>query len=226
MGFHQRFPKDSAPPPVQTFFFVFFESIPSFWAKALIETGSHQRAPINKQTNKQTKNSMKSLMKTLAFALGIAAFSGASLNAAEEKNIVETAVSAGSFKTLTAALTAAGLVDTLKGNGPFTVFAPTDEAFAKLPPGTVENLLKPENKAMLIDILTYHVVSGNVPSGTAIKLTEATALNNKKIKLEAKEGTLFLNTAKVTTADVKCSNGVIHIIDAVLMPPATNKMVN
>jgi uncharacterized surface protein with fasciclin (FAS1) repeats len=184
---------------------------------------------------------MKSLMKTLAFALSIAAFSGASLNAAglvetavpdgmtpegnpvngKEKNIVETAVSAGSFKTLTAALTAAGLVDTLKGNGPFTVFAPTDEAFAKLPPGTVDNLLKPENKAMLIDILTYHVVSGNVPSGTAIKLTEAAALNNKKIKLEAKEGTLFLNTAKVTTADVKCSNGVIHIIDAVLMPPAT-----
>ena len=183
---------------------------------------------------------MKSLIKKLAFALSIAAFSGASLNAAglvetavpdgmtpegnpvngKEKNIVETAVSAGSFKTLTAALTAAGLVDTLKGNGPFTVFAPTDEAFAKLPPGTVENLLKPENKAMLIDILTYHVVSGNVPSGTAIKLTEATALNNKKIKLEAKEGALFLNTAKVTTADVKCSNGVIHIIDAVLMPPA------
>jgi uncharacterized surface protein with fasciclin (FAS1) repeats len=189
---------------------------------------------------------MKSLIKKLAFALSIAAFSGASLNAAglvevavpdgmtqegnpvngKEKNIVETAVSAGSFKTLTAALTAAGLVDTLKGNGPFTVFAPTDEAFAKLPPGTVENLLKPENKAMLIDILTYHVVSGNVPSGTAIKLTEATALNNKKIKLEAKEGALFLNTAKVTTADVKCSNGVIHIIDAVLMPPATDKMVN
>jgi uncharacterized surface protein with fasciclin (FAS1) repeats len=211
-----------------TFFFVFFESIPSFWAKALIETGSHQRAPINKQTNKQTKNSMKSLIKKLAFALSIAALSGASLNAAEEKNIVETAVSAGSFKTLTAALTAAGLVDALKGNGPFTVFAPTDEAFAKLPPGTVENLLKlkPENKAMLIDILTYHVVRGNVPSGTAIKLTEATALDNKKIKLEVKEGSLFLNTAKVTTADVKCSNGVIHIIDAVLMPLSTDKMVN
>ena len=110
-------------------------------------------------------------MKKLWFALSIVAFSGASLSAAEEKNIVETAVSAGSFKTLAAALTAAGLVDTLKGNGPFTVFAPTDEAFAKLPPGTVANLLKPENKGMLIDILTYHVVSGNVPSGAAIKLT-------------------------------------------------------
>ncbi len=166
---------------------------------------------------------MKSLMKKLWLALSIVAFSGASLNAAEEKNIVETAVSAGSFKTLAAALTAAGLVDTLKGNGPFTVFAPTDEAFAKLPPGTVADLLKPENKGMLIDILTYHVVSGNVPSGTAVKLTEATALNKKKIKLEVKEGSLFLNTAKVTTADVKCSNGVIHIIDAVLLPPATDK---
>ena len=85
------------------------------------------------------------------------------------------------------------------------------------------DLLKPENKGMLIDILTYHVVSGNVPSGTAVKLTEATALNKKKIKLEVKEGSLFLNTAKVTTADVKCSNGVIHIIDAVLLPPATDK---
>jgi len=87
----------------------------------------------------------------------------------------------------------------------------------------VANLLKPENKGMLIDVLTYHVVSGNVPSGAAIKLTEATALNNKKIKLQVKEGSLFLNTAKVTTADVKCSNGVIHIIDAVLLPPATDK---
>ena len=166
---------------------------------------------------------MKSLIKKIAFALSLAAFSGVSLHAAQEKNIVETAVSAGSFKTLTAALGAAGLVDTLKGNGPFTVFAPTDEAFAKLPPGTVESLLKPENKAKLIDILTYHVVSGNVPSETAVKLTEATALNTKMIKLKVKNGSLFLNTAKVTTADVKCSNGVIHIIDAVLLPPEMDK---
>jgi uncharacterized surface protein with fasciclin (FAS1) repeats len=129
-------------------------------------------------------------------------------------------VAAGSFKTLAAALGAAGLVDTLKGKGPFTVFAPTDAAFAKLPAGTVESLLKPENKAKLVDILTYHVVSGDVPSAAAVKLTEATALNKKTIKLEVKDGALYLNKSKVTTADVKCSNGVIHIIDTVLLPPA------
>jgi uncharacterized surface protein with fasciclin (FAS1) repeats len=100
------------------------------------------------------------------------------------------------------------------------VFAPTDEAFAKLPAGTVESLLKPENKAKLVDILTYHVVSGNVPSAAAVKLTEATPLNKKTIKLEVKDGALYLNKSKVTTADVKCSNGVIHIIDTVLLPPA------
>lgn len=163
---------------------------------------------------------MKSLIKSFACILSVAAISAGSIKAAETKDIVDTAVAAGSFKTLAAALGAAGLVDTLKGDGPFTVFAPTDEAFAKLPAGTVEKLLKPENKAMLVDILTYHVVAGNVPSSAAMKLTEAAALNKKTIKLEAKDGALYLNTSKVTTTDVKCSNGVIHIIDTVLMPPA------
>ena len=137
-----------------------------------------------------------------------------------KKDIVDTAVAAGSFKTLAAALTAAGLVETLKGPGPFTVFAPTDEAFAKLPAGTVDTLLKPENKDKLVDILTYHVVAGNVPAEAAMKLKEATALNKKTIALEVKDGALYLNKSKVTTADVKCSNGTIHIIDSVLMPPA------
>lgn len=163
---------------------------------------------------------MKSLFKSFACILSVAALSAGSIKAAETKDIVDTAVAAGSFKTLAAALGAAGLVDTLKGDGPFTVFAPTDEAFAKLPAGTLEKLLKPENKAMLVDILTYHVVAGNVPSSAALKLTEATALNKKTIKLEVKEGALYLNASKVTSADVKCSNGVIHIIDTVLMPPA------
>lgn len=171
-------------------------------------------------TNKTTDNQMKSLIKSFACILSVAALSAGSIKAAETKDIVDTAVAAGSFKTLAAALGAAGLVDTLKGDGPFTVFAPTDEAFAKLPAGTVEKLLKPENKAMLVDILTYHVVAGNVPSSAALKLTEATALNKKTIKLEVKDGALYLNASKVTTADVKCSNGVIHIIDTVLMPPA------
>lgn len=165
---------------------------------------------------------MKPLFKSLACVLSLAAFTGTTLKAADEKNIVDTAVAAGSFKTLAAALGAAGLVDTLKGEGPFTVFAPTDEAFAKLPEGTVEKLLKPENKAMLTDILTYHVVAGNVPSSAAVKLTEATALNKKTIALKVKDGALYLNDSKVVTADVKCSNGVIHIIDTVLMPPAAD----
>ena len=138
-----------------------------------------------------------------------------------EKNIVETAVAAGSFKTLAAALEAADLVETLSGKGPFTVFAPTDAAFAKLPEGTVEELLKPENKEKLADILTYHVVSGKVMAETAVTLDKATAVNEKDIALAVKDKTLTLNdSAKVTTADIKCSNGVIHVIDAVILPPS------
>ena len=163
---------------------------------------------------------MKPLFKSLVCLLSLASFGTGSLSAGEKKDIVETAVAAGSFKTLAAALGAAGLVDTLKGSGPFTVFAPTDEAFAKLPAGTVEMLLKPENKAKLVDILTYHVVAGDVPAEAAMKLTKATALNKKELALEVKNGALYINKSKVITADVKCSNGVIHIVDAVLMPPA------
>ena len=163
---------------------------------------------------------MKPLLKSLACMVSVAVLSTGSVSAADKKDIVDTAVAAGSFKTLAAALTAAGLVETLKGEGPFTVFAPTDEAFAKLPAGTVEELLKPENKAKLTDILTYHVVAGNVASDAAMKLTTATALNKKAIKLEVKEGALYLNESKVTAADVACTNGVIHIIDTVLLPPA------
>ncbi|MGB1128471.1 MAG: fasciclin domain-containing protein [Haloferula sp.] len=139
---------------------------------------------------------------------------------APEKDIVDTAVAAGSFKTLAAALGAAGLVDTLKGDGPFTVFAPTDEAFAKLPKGTVEGLLKPENKDKLVDILTYHVVPGKVMAKTAVTLDMATAVNKKDIKLAVTDETLTLNSsAKVITADIDCSNGVIHVIDTVILPP-------
>jgi len=162
---------------------------------------------------------MKPLLKSLACMLSVTVLSTGSVSAADKKNIVDTAVAAGSFKTLAAALTAAG-VETLKGEGPFTVFAPTDEAFAKLPAGTVEELLKPENKAKLTDILTCHVIAGNVASDAAMKLTTATALNKKAIKLEVKEGALNLNESKVTAADVACTNVVIHIIDTVLLPPA------
>jgi uncharacterized surface protein with fasciclin (FAS1) repeats len=139
----------------------------------------------------------------------------------DKKDIVQTAMAAGNFKTLTAALKAADLVDTLKGDGPFTVFAPTDEAFAKLPKGTLDELLKPENKAKLANILTYHVVPGKVMAASAVTLDKAEAVNKKNINLAVVDKVLTLNgTAKVVKADIEASNGVIHVIDAVIMPPA------
>jgi uncharacterized surface protein with fasciclin (FAS1) repeats len=138
--------------------------------------------------------------------------------AAQTKDIVDTAVAAGSFKTLAAALEAAGLVDTLKGPGPFTVFAPTDEAFAKLPAGTVEMLLKPENKAKLTRILTSHVVAGKVMAADAAKLTSAKAVSGDTLTIAARGGGVMIDKAKVVTADVAASNGVIHVIDTVILP--------
>lgn len=134
------------------------------------------------------------------------------------KDIVETAVSAGSFKTLAAALTAAGLVETLKGQGPFTVFAPTDEAFAKLPDGTVKSLLQPDNKQMLTSILTYHVVAGNVKAADVIKLSSAKTLNGQSVKIKVVGGNVLINGATVIKADITATNGTIHVIDTVLMP--------
>jgi uncharacterized surface protein with fasciclin (FAS1) repeats len=134
------------------------------------------------------------------------------------QDIVDTAVAAGSFKTLVAALKAAGLVDTLKGKGPFTVFAPTDDAFAKLPAGTVDELLKPENKQKLIGILTYHVVAGKVTAAQAMKLSSAKTVNGQSLAISTDGGMVKINDATVTKADVMCSNGVIHVIDTVLMP--------
>jgi len=134
-------------------------------------------------------------------------------------DIVETAVSNGSFKTLTAALQAAGLVETLKGKGPYTVFAPTDEAVKKLPAGTVENLLKPENKAQLTKVLTYHVVAGNVMSGDLKgKMTNAKTVEGSAVRIDASGNTVKVGDAVVTRADVNASNGVIHVIDSVIMP--------
>lgn len=138
---------------------------------------------------------------------------------AADKDIVETAVGAGEFTTLAAALDAAGLVSTLKGEGPFTVFAPTDAAFAKLPAGTVENLLKSENKQQLIDILTYHVVPGKVMASDVVGLDEAKTVNGKMIDVQVEGGTVKVNTANVTATDVAASNGVIHVIDQVILPP-------
>jgi uncharacterized surface protein with fasciclin (FAS1) repeats len=134
------------------------------------------------------------------------------------KDIVDTAVSAGSFKTLTTALAAAGLVETLKGKGPFTVFAPTDEAFAKLPAGTLESLLKPANKQKLTAILTYHVVAGNVKAADVVKLSSAKTLNGKLITIKTAGGKVLINGATVVKADIAATNGTIHVIDTVLMP--------
>ena len=157
---------------------------------------------------------MKKTIAIITSLLMLASF----LSGAPKKDIVDTAVEAGSFKTLVAAVKAAGLVDTLKGKGPFTVFAPTDEAFAKLPKGTVETLLKPENKQKLVDILTYHVVSGKVKAKKAAKLDSAKTVNGAEITIKPSGKTLMINKSKVIKADIKTSNGIIHVIDAVLLP--------
>jgi transforming growth factor-beta-induced protein len=134
------------------------------------------------------------------------------------KDIVDTAVSAGSFKTLVAAVKAAGLVDTLKSAGPFTVFAPTDEAFAKLPAGTVETLLKPENKAKLQAILTYHVVPGAVKAADVVKLSGAGTVQGQRVDIKVADGNVMVDGANVIKTDIETSNGIIHVIDSVILP--------
>jgi transforming growth factor-beta-induced protein len=143
--------------------------------------------------------------------------------AMEAKDIVDTAVAAGSFNTLAAALTAAGLVDTLKGEGPFTVFAPTDEAFAKLDKALLEDLLKPENKDKLVAILTYHVVPGKVTAADVVKLTSAKTVQGEEITIKADNDMVMINDARVTTPDVMAGNGVIHVIDTVILPPSVKE---
>lgn len=134
-------------------------------------------------------------------------------------DIVDTALAAGQFTTLAAALDAAGLVETLKGEGPFTVFAPTDAAFAKLPEGTVENLLKPENRDQLVAILTYHVLPGAVMAADVVKLDQARTVNGADVAIEAGDGGVHVGAAKVVKTDIAASNGVIHVIDTVILPP-------
>ena len=134
------------------------------------------------------------------------------------KNIVETAIAAGSFTTLAAALGAADLVETLKGPGPFTVFAPSDAAFAKLPAGTVDNLVAPAAKEKLTGILTYHVVSGKVLAAEVMKIPNAKTINGQSVSIQVVDGKVKIDSATVISADIECSNGVIHVIDSVLMP--------
>jgi len=133
-------------------------------------------------------------------------------------DIVETAVAAGNFKTLATALEAADLITALKGEGPFTVFAPTDDAFGKLPAGTVDGLLKPEKKADLQGILKYHVVAGKVMAADVVKITSTPTLQGKELAIEVKDGTVMVDKATVTKTDIECSNGVIHVIDSVMLP--------
>jgi uncharacterized surface protein with fasciclin (FAS1) repeats len=161
------------------------------------------------------------MLKTFAFgtitALALTLVAPATA-AAQTKDIVDTAVAAGSFKTLAKALEAADLVTTLKGAGPFTVFAPTDEAFAKLPAGTVEMLLKPENKAKLKRILTYHVVAGNVMAADVVKMTSAKTISGDTLTIAAHDGMVMADSSRVVKADIAASNGVIHVIETVMMP--------
>ena len=137
---------------------------------------------------------------------------------ASENDIVDTAIGAGDFETLTAALQAAGLVETLKGEGPFTVFAPTDEAFSRLPAGTVESLLKPENIDQLRAILTYHVVPGAVTAEQVVYLSEARTVNGQSVDISVDGPTVMIDKANVVVADIMASNGIIHVIDSVILP--------
>jgi len=163
------------------------------------------------------------LIKTLMFG-AVLGFSSMAVSAHEHKkemaagSIVDVAAANSDFSTLVAAVKAAGLVDTLNSKGPFTVFAPTNAAFAKLPAGTVENLLKPENKDQLVAILTYHVVAGKVTAADVVKLDSADTVNGKAVKIAAGHHGVKINDANVTATDIKASNGVIHVIDSVLIP--------
>ncbi|HSF14005.1 MAG TPA: fasciclin domain-containing protein [Vicinamibacteria bacterium] len=158
---------------------------------------------------------MKSTIIALVAVLALAV-SPLAVASTDTNDIVETAVASGSFTTLVKALQTAGLVDTLKGAGPFTVFAPTDEAFAKLPPRTLEGLLK--DKAKLTSILTYHVVPGRVLSKDVVKLESAKTVQGQSVKIDTRDG-VHINDAKVVKADIETSNGVIHVIDTVMLPP-------
>ncbi len=162
---------------------------------------------------------MKSLKTLLtgAFACACLTFTASADHHGAKKDIVDTAAGAGSFNTLVAAVKAAGLVDTLKGAGPFTVFAPTDDAFAKLPKGTVEDLLKPENKEKLAGILTYHVLAGKVMAAD-VKTMKAKTVNGKELDIKAGAEGVTVDKAKVVKTDIGTSNGVIHVIDTVLLP--------
>src|SRR5579883_269517 len=158
-------------------------------------------------------------MLTKLFVIGGLALLAGGAGTAPGKNIVDTAAAAGSFQTLLKAVQAADLTATLEGPGPFTVFAPTDQAFAKLPPGTLETLLKPENKEKLRAILAYHVVAGDLDASQVAKLHLVKTVEGADLKIVNKNGSVMVDNANVVKADIRTSNGIIHVIDAVMMPP-------
>lgn len=161
---------------------------------------------------------MKKILAIFSVVFLVSAINVFAGSHSKQKTIVETAASAGSFNTLVAAVKAADLVDTLNGTGPFTVFAPTDEAFAKLPAGTLDDLLKPENKAKLQSILTYHVVPGKVMAKDVVGIDSAKTVNGESLSITQKGGAVMVGDAKVIQTDILCSNGVIHVIDTVVIP--------
>ena len=152
---------------------------------------------------------------TAALLLATTAFAG---SYGKKSDIVDTAVANGNFTTLAAALEAGDLIDTLKSEGPFTVFAPTDEAFAKLPDGTVEMLLMPENKDKLVAILTYHVVAGKVSAADVVTLNSATTANGSDVNINVRDDSVFINDSRVVMTDIRASNGIIHVVDTVILP--------
>lgn len=161
---------------------------------------------------------MTAFGKRSAFAGTVLCLATIPAFAAEKHDIVKTAATADGFSTLVAAVQAAGLVETLQGKGPFTVFAPTDEAFARLPKGTLEDLLKPENREKLVAILTYHVVPGKVMAADVVKLREARTAQGSTVQINVKDGKVHVDKATVVKTDIACSNGVIHVIDSVILP--------
>ena len=163
---------------------------------------------------------ISTLVALVLLVLPLSACDSTDSDLAPEPDIVEVAISAGDFNTLVAAVQAAGLVETLKGDGPFTVFAPTDEAFAKLPEGTVETLLLPENRDQLVSILTYHVVPDEVTASEVVNLDTAPTVQGASLDIQVIDGNVFVNDATVTAVDIQASNGVVHVIDTVLLPPA------
>ena len=169
-------------------------------------------------TSKIAKIAKLLIVAQFAFIAAQATAGSNGYKKAESKDIVDTAVAAGQFNTLAAALDAADLIETLKGDGPFTVFAPTDDAFAKLPEGTVESLLKPENRDQLIAILTYHVVPGKVEAADVVKLDSATTVNGQDVSIQVADSGVRINDANVIKTDIGASNGVIHVIDTVILP--------